>query len=128
MRSTYSLLAALLLASTTVASGAITVTGIYGQIVQDQKTGDYSGLSLYVMPSNVGFYVTFRCAAGEIAPPALLKAHIDQGKIRFVVPDTYKFFCSAGTFEGSISDSEIVGRFATGSKNEYVLKKQFSTQ
>jgi len=122
------LLLALFLLFAPVEGRTAEFSGIYGKIEHDQKTGDYSGTTVHVMQSNAGFYVTYRCASGEIAPPVLLSAKVEKQKIYFVVPDSFKFFCNFGKFEGGISGNEIIGRFTDGSKEELVLKKYFTAE
>ena len=104
------------------------ISGVYGKIERDQKSGDFTGTTFHIMRSNAGFFVAYRCASGEIAPPVLLKAVVEKQKISFVVPDSFKFFCHFGKFEGTFSDSALIGRFTDGSKKELVLKKYFTTE
>ena len=99
-------------------------TGIFSNLKRDIKTGDMSGIELFVMHSNSGYYLTYQCAAGEIAPPVLLPAKIEKSNIEFKIPNDFKFFCNFGTFKGTIDMSGIKGRFSNNEEFIFLIRKQ----
>jgi hypothetical protein len=107
-----------------VAKSQSKVTGIFTTLTSDRETGDISGTEIFVMHSNMGYYVTYQCAAGEVSEPVLLKAKIVGSVIQFSVPESFKYFCDYGDFQGIIKSNGIEGVFQQTNRKVFLRRKE----
>lgn len=99
-------------------------TGVFSNLSRDSETGDISGIEIFIMHSNNGYYLTYQCAAGEIATPVLVPARISKSNIEFTIPDEFKFFCNFGKFRGTIDKNGIKGRFMNSEEYIFLERKK----
>ena len=99
-------------------------TGVFSNLYVDRESGDLSGMEIFIMHSNKGYYLTYQCAAGEIAEPVLVKGKITGSVIEFTIPDTFKYFCDFGDFRGIISRNGIRGKFINSNKSVFLKRKE----
>lgn len=99
-------------------------TGIYSNLRYDRDSGDLSGMEIFIINSNKGYFATYQCAAGEAAKPVLLPVNIHGKSIELVVPDSFKYFCDIGRFTGVINEKGIRGKFEITNKEVFLKRSK----
>ena len=99
-------------------------TGTYSSLSFSDQGGDLLGIEVAVSYAPDSYYVVFQSAQGVPEPPVVTPAEIEDGRIRFVLPEESSY----RRFEGTITPCRITGDFGeqrgpTGAKRIELQKR-----
>ena len=89
------------------------VTGIFSSM--NLGAEDVTGVEVFIVYSNSGYYAHVQCAEGAISRPIVVPVNVSGNRIEFNVPKSVssnEFSCPAGRFTGRIIKDTLEGHFA----------------
>ncbi len=96
------------------------VTGMFSDMEYSQESGDVIGIEVFLVYSNRGYFAVYQASEGEPSVPVVISAKVDGSSVSFQVPPEID---SRGSFNGTIGNSELTGRFSGNGQVVHLKRK-----
>jgi hypothetical protein len=85
------------------------ITGLYSNM--RAGTEDLSGVEVFLVRGEGGYFATVQCAQGVPGKPVLVPALVSGRVVEFQLPADAKTLCPAAKFRGELRDDGLKGAF-----------------